>query len=232
MGTFQLGGALRGISFPAAPVSFAPTDIAGCVLWLDASQLALANNDPVASWTDISGIGNNAVQATGANQPVFKTAALNGKPAVRFDGSTDFLVAPSIDAPSYTLWAVYMTTNSVASSRTLSTSTNTLIGPFGAFYQGFDGGFALGPAVVNNQFIVHIFTHTSGVGGAAFVNGVAAGTTAGTQSLGVTIGVGATAAAAGLLPGDVPECGAYNNAISGANRALLEAYLLAKYALP
>lgn len=70
---------------------FVPTDIAGLKLWIDANTLALSDNDPVATWTDLSGNGNDADQATSGNRPLYKTNIQNGKPIIRFDGTDDFL---------------------------------------------------------------------------------------------------------------------------------------------
>ena len=56
-----------------------------------ADNLALADNDPVSSWTDSSPAADHAVQATSGNRPVLKTGILNGRSVVRFDGSNDFL---------------------------------------------------------------------------------------------------------------------------------------------
>jgi hypothetical protein len=64
-----------GLGSPAespAP-GFSPDDIASLFRWYDASQLALSDNDPVSSWTDLSANADHAVQATGTNQPTFKT---------------------------------------------------------------------------------------------------------------------------------------------------------------
>lgn len=66
-----------------------PLDIAGCALWLDASQLELEDGDQVAVWPDLSGSGYDATQATADNRPVFKTSAQNGLSVVRFDPSED-----------------------------------------------------------------------------------------------------------------------------------------------
>lgn len=68
-------------------------EIPGCVLLLDARELALSDNDPVASWADGSDSGFDAAQATGVNQPTYKTDAINGNPVVRFDpaGDPEFL---------------------------------------------------------------------------------------------------------------------------------------------
>ena len=84
-----------------AGVAWNPTNIAGCVLWLDANQITgLNNGDPVATWSDMSGNGNDATQAVGANQPTYRTGRINGLPAVDFDGGNDFLTANGA-APSF-----------------------------------------------------------------------------------------------------------------------------------
>jgi hypothetical protein len=83
----------RGGTIPTAMT--VPTDIRGLALWLDATQITgVANGGAVASWSDLSGNARHAVQATGANQPTYVTGALNSKPVLRFDGTSDHLVAP------------------------------------------------------------------------------------------------------------------------------------------
>jgi hypothetical protein len=79
---------------------YVPTGIEGSRLWLDASDLdgdgtadGLADSTPVALWTDKSGQGNDAAQATADLRPVVKTGALSGKPVLRFDGINDVLSA-------------------------------------------------------------------------------------------------------------------------------------------
>lgn len=69
-----------------------PTDIAGCVLWMAADSLSLANDAPVSSWTD--GANGYVATQTGTARPTFKTNVRNGKPAVHFDpGVTNQFVA-------------------------------------------------------------------------------------------------------------------------------------------
>jgi hypothetical protein len=66
--------------------------VTGMTLWLDATQLTgLVNNDPVTSWTDMSGNNYHAVQATADYKPLYKTNVQNGLPAIYFDGSNDYL---------------------------------------------------------------------------------------------------------------------------------------------
>lgn len=77
-----------------AGIAFTPASLGTSVInWYSADSLALADGAAVSSWTDLSSFGRHAVQATGANQPVFKTNIMNGKPVIRFDGSNDILVA-------------------------------------------------------------------------------------------------------------------------------------------
>lgn len=88
-------GELEGVEAVAAGlelITFNPLDIPGCHLWLDASQITgLSDGDPVSQWTDFSGNGYHATQATAAKRPTFKTGVQNGLPAIRFDGTDDWL---------------------------------------------------------------------------------------------------------------------------------------------
>lgn len=56
--------------------------------WWDASKLRLDDNDPVATWPDLSGNGLDFTAQT-ANPPVFAARAYNGRGAVRFDDDQD-----------------------------------------------------------------------------------------------------------------------------------------------
>jgi hypothetical protein len=60
-------------------------------LWLDAGAGVTLNGSAVSSWADQSGMGNHASQTLAGKQPTLAAAAVNNKPAVRFDGIDDFL---------------------------------------------------------------------------------------------------------------------------------------------
>ena len=71
---------------------FNPRKIPGLKLWLDANKITgLSDGDPVATWSDLSGNGNDALQAAGDAKPIYKTGIQNGRSVVRFDGSSDFM---------------------------------------------------------------------------------------------------------------------------------------------
>lgn len=69
-----------------------PRAFGGLTVWLAADHITgLADGDPVATWPDSSGNGNDALQAAAGLRPLFKTNQICGRPAVRFDGVDDFM---------------------------------------------------------------------------------------------------------------------------------------------
>lgn len=58
---------------------FNPTSIAGCMLWLDASKLKLANGATVTSWPNLGSAPNPTVSGS----TTFRTNSLNSLPVVR-----------------------------------------------------------------------------------------------------------------------------------------------------
>jgi hypothetical protein len=58
--------------------------------WLDAADLStITIATGVSEWRDKTGKGVNAVQATGANQPVYSETSFFGRPGITFDGVND-----------------------------------------------------------------------------------------------------------------------------------------------
>jgi hypothetical protein len=57
-------------------------------VWFKGDGITAANDgDKLDTWPDSSGNSKDAVQHTDANRPVYHSAALNGWPVVRFDGT-------------------------------------------------------------------------------------------------------------------------------------------------
>jgi len=101
--------------------------VSGATLWLDAQQESYSNNDSVGIWTDRSGQGNDAVQTTEANKPVFKTSGIGGVKSILFDGINDGfdLTSGLSSSGSYTVFTVWdMTAGQMAALLSFST-TNT-----------------------------------------------------------------------------------------------------------
>jgi hypothetical protein len=81
-----VAGYLGGAAVVATP------PISGYAAWMDATQpskFTYSSSNIISQWTDASGNAYNATQSTVANQPTLAASAINGKPAVRFDGVND-----------------------------------------------------------------------------------------------------------------------------------------------
>jgi hypothetical protein len=88
---------------PAAwPVPNALPVTSGVLAWLDANEAntlltevggstAVSMNGAIAQWSDRSGGGRHASQATSGSRPILATSAGNNRRCVRFDGVDDFV---------------------------------------------------------------------------------------------------------------------------------------------
>ena len=81
------GGPME-INFATAGVSLPTEDLK---LWLMADKGVELNGSSVTLWQDQSGNGADAEQGSAANQPTLDENAINGLPALSFDGVDDFL---------------------------------------------------------------------------------------------------------------------------------------------
>ena len=80
----------------ARPPAFTPHEVAGLKLWHKADSLAgLSDGDPVSTWADASGGGNDAT-GSGASRPSYRANVLAGGPVLRFDGADDRLALPNL----------------------------------------------------------------------------------------------------------------------------------------
>lgn len=67
-----------------------PRSIQGLKVWLEADTITgLSDGAAVSTWPDDSRYNHPGAQATGVSQPLYKTAQVNGLPAVKYDGSND-----------------------------------------------------------------------------------------------------------------------------------------------
>jgi len=79
----------RGVGFSKSISGFDPRTIAGCQLWLDATDTSSrTGSSPVTAWRDKSVSVNSTTSVTGT--PVFTTNAINGREAILFSGSSSF----------------------------------------------------------------------------------------------------------------------------------------------
>ena len=67
--------------WPSGAPPFVPTDIAGLAVWLDASQLGLADGAAMTTWPNLGSALDMSVE--GSPAPTFRINALNSLPVVR-----------------------------------------------------------------------------------------------------------------------------------------------------
>lgn len=220
---------------------FAPDAVAGMDLWLAADDLALSDGDPVGTWADLSGAGNDATQGSSGQKPTFKTGIINGLPVVRFDGSDDFLASnASMSLTTRTLIAVIKLAGSGYRTIVGASSTNAL-------QWRIDSG--TGVQTLNRQYTAAIGSSSTDVGTSAFrilaatftdnashafyLDGAAdgSGSHSGTITSGRTATIGTNPTAGEWLNGDLAELIAYDSVLGSGDLGAVTAYLQAKYAL-
>lgn len=230
-----------GLATGAAPGGFSPLDIAGLLYWFKADALALSDTDPVATWADSSGNGRDAVQATAGNRPTYRTSVLNGKPVVRFNGTTHSLATAlfATEAQPNTLFLVFARVAFAAAATVVSgrdqnnhhairvagSSSNKLT--YNSPDDKNDG------AIVAGQFYV-VSARFEGASSKLFKDGVdvtPVGDPGAQAFVGVTLGSAYTQAS-NFFDGDIAEYAFYSSALSDVDRRAVEAYLGTKYGIP
>jgi hypothetical protein len=80
---------------------FAPTQLAGCTLWLRSDQGITLNGTKVSAWADQSGQGNGASQGTSTNQMVYSSSGGAGGQASLAGSNSTYMLGSF--ASSFTL---------------------------------------------------------------------------------------------------------------------------------
>ena len=84
-----LSGFLLLILSPFSATAFDPTNLTGCVMWLQAGAANIQTNNAagrVSQWNDLSGNNNHAVQTNEVNrQPLYQESGPGGYPTLYFD---------------------------------------------------------------------------------------------------------------------------------------------------
>ena len=69
-------------------------------------QLITSTQDKVSNWHDMSGNNNDSSQIVNEKQPTYTLNAINGHPALLFDGNDDFLEGTVLNLQNYTQFIV------------------------------------------------------------------------------------------------------------------------------
>lgn len=203
--------------------TFVPSDISGLILWLDASTISGADNDPIASWNDQSAENNDATQSNAGWKPLLKTNQLNSKSVLRFDGTDDEMnITPTTPK---TVFVVQKSTGDGCFLGNGTINRQFRIGSGGAneliMYDGSNAPTSSTLSVSRGSWSLLCYV-ISGTTVSFYENGVAKGT--GTLN---PIELERIASKSGQLNlnGDIAEIIAYDSALNGTDRANVETYL-------
>lgn len=223
-----------------------PTDLAGCIGWFDAGQIAGATNGgSLASWPDMSGNSNDATQATSGKKPKWWSSGPpagvnpNGLPVVYFGqaGATTYLDTPSLSDPAEcTIFLLAQLTGGGDGNAFIDkaaggtgrvvcyTATATQLELY--------AGTSLDGTIANAPMTPSVLAFVSN-GGSSLVrlNGatIASGN-AGTNSLG-SARIGAANSGSVGIAGSLAEVIIYSRALNATDYGQVEAYLNTKYGL-
>jgi hypothetical protein len=225
------------------------------VLWLKADYGIATSGTSVTDWFDMSNQDNAATQTTGADQPTLVTNAVNGMPAVSFDGASDSMQLPSgfsNFAAGASIFVVYKPTAVTADARIIEFGNRTTPAPgsprdmiyvsepnntdlkFTAYNATTSSSLTATSAVTLNSYQLSEVVHSGAGSATIYTTGVQSAqgsvsninTTTRTNNF-----VGRDFGATLFFQGEIAEIIVYNSAISAANRAKVEAYLFARYGL-
>lgn len=254
---FFAGFAISSTTSTAATANFSqvsylvnvPQRSANMRLWLRSDSGVLTSGGSVTDWLDQSGFGNNANQPTGGSRPGFTSSAVNGQPALDFNGSSQFLTLGGNfkDFTGATIIAVVKPTGVPASPARIielgDLGSNEIIlsqtsSTQGSFYV-FSGGSA--SAIVSNNGFLNNYQILEGVqNGAASATIYTNGTAGGTAGVYNPLSVNRTKSAIGKYPapgytyyfqGSIAEILVWNKGLSTSERQAVEAYCYSKYIL-
>ena len=233
-------------------MSFAPTDISGCVFWVAADKITgLNDGDAVTTWSDLSGKGKDVTQAVAGLKPLYKKNIIFGQPVVRFDGVDDQLLAATtfLPAGSKDVTIVAMLKPRVVASWDIvgegTPGNNTEHGAqINRFYGNCnDGGGSTGGVdyrtVITTDPTIIFYTHdsASGLEEAYVFNAANNHFTANNGKTGVISGstsqlgyVGKGNERGSTIDGDIAEAFIYNRYLTN-ERTDIESYLRGKYGM-
>jgi len=208
---------------------FSPAIIPGLQLWLDAGQgVTKDENDLVSEWTDLSGNNNNAT-GVGTGRPLLVDNEINGEPVLRFNGSTNGMEIPNLNAASnFTLFVVMK--SEIPSASTLVLTNDPIQFGFRPDSSSFITIYSQREAsysdyVSNEANVVTLNSNPS-----LWTNGIEAsyGPTRNFGGLGYWIG---RRDSGNYYSGDIAEIIIYNSELSTTDREAVEAYLIDKYGI-
>jgi len=210
--------------------AFTPASLSGLAAWYDASQITgTTDGAALSQWNDLSGNARHLRQATGASQPIYKTAIQNGKGVVRFDGTNDVMSVVAAIPKPFTVFLVGRATQGTIANETFFGGGNSVScqADTSGHYR-ISGGpptwaSAAGGTKVNSFVVLcGVFDDATSL---IRVNGVETVDTLATGSAISAIHAGASNGSADFLKGDIAELIVYSRHLSATEILQVEGYL-------
>ena len=236
--------ALRDLILGAAVSAFAPTDLAGLALWLDAADsgtITLDGSNNVSQWDDKSGNGRNLTQATTLNRPGFTAGdgltftssshQLTNATSLNFSsGSTIFIAYKPTDITGYTTVGGGDTLFEIGGYSPGTGSDGAAWGTYRLRKNGVVDRF-FSPPGVERIALNHRILQTYANATESFCKIIGTNTTSSTLGSlsggsGGTISVGPLGASRAIT---IREIIAYDETISETDRMRIETYMLTKW---
>jgi hypothetical protein len=222
---------------PVAPAL--PKTISGLVLWFDASDASsiTASGGAISQWLDKSGSAIVASQSTAGLKPTVLTKAQNSLNTVRFTAASSqtltFGSTVTVD-PSYSIYAVVKRSGASTWGHTVGTTGFILVNCYRGDNNNIEVqnsttvGYTSSPVAENGLYNIvgsqwNVSTPTVRFNLATLGTGTYGSATSGAQ----LTNIGALAST--YSDASVCEILVYNKALSGAEQALVEQYLQAKW---
>jgi hypothetical protein len=211
--------------------SFHPGQMSGLQLWVRADAGVSESPHRVAQWADVSGTGANGAMAQTSfkSRPALITDPGTGRPAIRFDGTDDYLAFPAALTSIRTVfWVIHESPSAPSTWKALlghASLYNFICGPS---HQIWDGTFT-SPSIRSGE------TRING----GLVNGLTTNRPTAPAILSV-VATGAVAAdsfgrernlAGRYWHGDLAELIVYDRALTDSERQSVEQYLSSKYGI-
>lgn len=221
----------------------------GMSLWLKADHGLVTSSSEVSEWKDMSASANNAAQATSADRPILVANAVNGLPAVSFDGTSQYMqLGPGFTnfTAGATIFIVAKPTAVTSNARFfdfgngatdnnfyLSQPNNTNLS-FYTYNGSTPSSLTASNAVTLNDYQLLEVLQTNSGACSIYTNGEqkAVGPVTGISNISRSGNyLGADNARSLFFKGEIAEIVIYNRALTQEERQNVEGYLYARYAL-
>ncbi len=221
--------------------AFSPLDVAALEGWWKADAgITKDGGDLVSDWADQSGNGNDLVQATGTNQPLFVADVQNSLPIIRFDGVDNFMrfaafASGDLTQPNTILIVVDQeagASNVVYDGAGSSSKRNVFFSVSSSVHDIFSGVTLQDSTTITAGFeqVTNLFNGSSGTIRVDKTE-TAAGDTGTFPLEGLTAAANFNSTPGEFGAHDIGELIIYNADISDADRTLLETYLADRWGL-